>query len=210
MRKHEGIKLNDKSPASVSSKGRTSLFDSIDEASEQNQDGLVRAVELFASELVKLKTKLKSMTSQKSSEILNSVAEEIHLQLQNVHSQIQTDIGKLTGLSKSKRKRLETRFEDQQKHLRLIYDKFKEEVNLHLQDCRSTVEGLDADQIEIKGALEKQRVAHKKLLSHVEEVVEMQLNDAQRKISATHEMARGKLLQLKHVIVMCLEDGIIS
>ncbi|CAL0300181.1 unnamed protein product [Lupinus luteus] len=184
--------------------------DSIDEASEQNQDGFVRAVELFASELVKLKTKLKSMTSQKSSEILKSVAEEIHVQLQNVHSQIETDIGKLTGLSKSKRKRLETRFEDQQKHLRLIYDKFKEEVNLHLQDCRSTVEGLDADRIEIKGALEKQRVAHKKLLSHVEEVVEMQLNDAQRKISATHEMARGKLLQLKHVIVMCLEDRITS
>ncbi|XP_019429185.1 PREDICTED: uncharacterized protein LOC109336807 isoform X2 [Lupinus angustifolius] len=209
MRKHEGIKLSDRSPASVSSKG-SEESDSIDEASEQNQDGFVRAVELFASELVKLKTKLKSMTSQKSSEILKSVAEEIHLQLQNVHSQIQTDIGKLTGLSKSKRKRLETRFEDQQKHLRLIYDKFKEEVNLHLQDCRSTVEALDADQIEIKGAMEKQRVAHKKLLSHVEEAVEMQLNDAQRKISATHEMARGKLLQLKQVIVMCLEDGIIS
>lgn len=45
---------------------------------------------------------------------------------------------------------------DQQKKLRLIYDKFKEEVNLHLQDCRSTVEDLEADQIETKGALEKQ------------------------------------------------------
>ncbi|KAK7269539.1 hypothetical protein RIF29_22270 [Crotalaria pallida] len=205
--KHEGIKLNDGSPASLSSKEES---DWINEASEQNQDGFVRAVELFASELVKLKNKLKSMTSQKSSEILKSVAEEIHLQLQNVHSQIQTDIGKLMGLGKSKRKRLETRFEDQQIQLRLIYDKFKEEVNLHLQDCRSTVEGLDADQIEIKGALEKQRVAHKKLLSQVEEAVEMQLNDAQRKITATHEMARGKLLQLKHVIAMCLEEGIIS
>jgi hypothetical protein len=44
---------------------------------------------------------------------------------------------------------------DQQKQLRLIYDRFKEEVNLHLQDCRSTVEDLEADQIEIKGTLEK-------------------------------------------------------
>ncbi|CAL0316518.1 unnamed protein product [Lupinus luteus] len=209
LRKLESIKLNDRSPASVSSKG-SEESDSLDEASEQNQDGSVRAVELFASELVKLKNKLKLMTSQKCSEVLKSVAEEIHLQLQNVHSQIQTDIGKLIGLSKSKRKRLETRFEDQQKQLRLIYDKFKEEINLHIQDCRSTVEGLHADQREIKGALEKQRVAHKKLLSQVEEAVEMQVNDAQRKITATHEMARGKLLQLQHVIAMCLEDGIIS
>lgn len=45
---------------------------------------------------------------------------------------------------------------DQQKQLRLIYDRFKEEVNLHMQGCRSTVEDLEADQIEIKGALEKQ------------------------------------------------------
>lgn len=51
-----------------------------------------RAVELLALELGKLQSKLKSMTSQKSSEILKSVAEEIHLQLQNVHSQIQTDM----------------------------------------------------------------------------------------------------------------------
>ncbi|KAG5078771.1 hypothetical protein JHK86_002836 [Glycine max] len=130
--------------------------DWIDEASEQNQDGFVRAVELLALELGKLQSKLKSMTSQKSSEILKSVAEEIHLQLQNVHTQIQTDI-------------------------------FKEEVNQHLQDCRSTVEDLEADQIEIKRAMEKQRVAHKKLLSQVEEAVQIQLDDAQRKITNDEE-----------------------
>lgn len=45
---------------------------------------------------------------------------------------------------------------DQQKQLRLIYNRFKEEVNQHLQDCRSTVEDLEADQIEIKRAMEKQ------------------------------------------------------
>ncbi|RZB41502.1 Meiosis-specific protein ASY3, partial [Glycine soja] len=182
--------------------------DWIDEASEQNQDGFVRAVELLALELGKLQSKLKSMTSQKSSEILKSVAEEIHLQLQNVHSQIQTDMGKLTSLGKSKRKRLETRFEevfsllsfvpfltfsssnknvDQQKQLRLIYNRFKEEVNQHLQDCRSTVEDLEADRIEIKRTMEKQRVAHKKLLSQVEAAVQIQLDDAQRKITFTQE-----------------------
>ncbi|CAJ2628948.1 unnamed protein product [Trifolium pratense] len=207
LRNHKGIKFNDTSPVSVSSKD-IGEGDSMDEASEQTQDGFVRAVELFALELAKLKNKLKFMTSQKSSEILKSVAEDIHFQLQDVHSQIETDLGKLSNLNKSKRKRIETRFEDQQKQLRLIYDRFKEEVNLHLQDCRSTVEDLEADQIEIKGTLEKHRVAHKKLLSQVEESVEVQLNDAQKKITSTQEMARGKLLQLKQVITMCLKDGI--
>ncbi|CAI8603626.1 unnamed protein product [Vicia faba] len=204
LRKHKGIKFNDTSPASVSSKD----IEESDEASEQAQDGFVRVVELIALELAKLKNKLKLATSQKSSEILNSVAEDIHLQLQDVHSQIQTDLGKLTNLNKSKRKRIETRFEDQQKQLRLIYDRFKEEVNLHMQGCRSTVEDLEADQIEIKGALEKQRVAHKKLISQVEEAVEVQLNDAQKKITSTQEIARKKLLQLKQVITMCLKEAI--
>ncbi|BAT95211.1 hypothetical protein VIGAN_08189000 [Vigna angularis var. angularis] len=205
--KHENSEFNNRSPASASSKG-TGDSDWIGEASEQNQNGFARAVELLALELGKLQSKLKSMTSQKSSEILKSVADEIHLQLQNVHSQIQTDMGKLTNLSKSKRKRLETRFEDQQQQLRLIYDRFKEEVNQHLQDCRSTVEDLEADQIEIKRAMEKQRVAHKKLLSQVEEAMEIQLDDAQRKIRVTQEKARGKLLQLKQVVAMCLKEEI--
>ncbi|KAL2325704.1 hypothetical protein Fmac_024762 [Flemingia macrophylla] len=188
--KHEGSKFNDRSPASLSSKG-TGDSDWIDEASEQNRDGFARAVELLALELGKLQSKIKSITSQKSSEILKSVAEEIHLQLQNVHSQIQTDMGKLTNLSKSKRKLQETKFEDQQNQLRLIYNRFKQEVSRHLQDCRSTVEDLEADQTDIKRSVEKQRVAHKKLLSQVEEAVQVQLDEAQRKITVTQE-AKGE------------------
>ncbi|KAI4349819.1 hypothetical protein L6164_010370 [Bauhinia variegata] len=85
--------------------------DWIHEASDQNlKDGFSRAVLLFALELGRLNSKLKSMTK---------------------------DV-------------------DHQRQLRLIHEKFKEEVNPHLQDCRSTVEGLESDQIEIKGALEKQ------------------------------------------------------
>ncbi|MED6134262.1 hypothetical protein PIB30_035431 [Stylosanthes scabra] len=212
LRKHEGVKFNHSSPTSLSSKELrlgTEEIDWIDEAPQQNQDEL-RAVELFAMELSKLKSKLRSMACHKSSEILQSVSEEIDLQLQNVHSHIQTDMGKLTNLSKFKRKQIETKFEDQQKQLRLICDRFKEEVNLHLQDCKSTIEDLEADQIEIKGSLEKQRVAHKKLISQVQEEVDIQLNDAQRKITAAQEMARGKLLQLKRVIAMCLKDGIVN
>ncbi|KAK7278111.1 hypothetical protein RJT34_23136 [Clitoria ternatea] len=205
--KHEGIKFNDSSPASASSKG-TGDSDWIGEASEQNQDGFVRAVELLALELGKVHSKLKSMTSQKSSEILKSAAEDMHLQLQNVHSQILTDMGKLTNLSKSKRKRLETKFEDQQKQLRLICNRFKEEVNLHLQDCRSTVEDLEADQIEIKGVMERKRVAHKKLLSQVEEAVEIKLNDAQRKIRDTQEAkGEGKTATIEAGCSYVLERG---
>ncbi|ONI14670.1 hypothetical protein PRUPE_3G001600 [Prunus persica] len=183
----------------------------IEEPSEPNQvDGLARAVELFALELEKLKTKLRSATNRKSSEILMSVAGEVHMQLQNVESQIQTDVGKLTNLSKSKRKRLESRFEEQQEHLKVIYDKFKEQVNQHLQDCRSTFEGLDVYQTEFKGTVEKQKASHRKLLLQVEEAIETQLNDAQGRIQVMQEMGRGKMLQLKHELALCLKEGILS
>ena len=52
---------------------------------------LFRAVKLFLSELEKMKNKISSISIEKSSEILLSVAESIHLQLQNVESQIQMD-----------------------------------------------------------------------------------------------------------------------
>ncbi|KAM0960890.1 hypothetical protein ACFX2C_025872 [Malus domestica] len=158
----------------------------IEEPSEHNQvDGLARAVELFALELVKLKTKMKSATNRKSSEILVSVASEVHMQLQTIESQIQTDIGKHTNLSKSKKKRLETRFEEQQEQLKVIYDKFKEQVNQHLQECKSTLEGLEVYQTEFKGTVDKQKASHRKLLMRVEEAIETQINDAQRKIQVT-------------------------
>ncbi|OVA16610.1 hypothetical protein BVC80_1543g42 [Macleaya cordata] len=99
---------------------------------------------------------MKAETSKRGSEILASVAEDIKLQLQNVDSQIQRDIGKFTSLGKSKRKRLETRFQEQQERLKLIQDKFKEEINQHLQDSRSTLDDLEAYQIELKGNAEKQ------------------------------------------------------
>ncbi|KAJ7977755.1 Asynaptic protein [Quillaja saponaria] len=206
---HEGIKVNDNSPVSPSPK-ETKESDWIHGTSGKSQeDVFARAVELFVSELGKLKSKIQSVTNTKSSEILKSVAEEIQLQLQNVQSQIYKDMGKLTSLSKSKRKRLETRFEDQQKQLRLIHEKFKEELNQHLQECISTVENFEAHMIEFKGTSEKQRVSHRKLLSQLEEATEIQLNDAQKKITAIQELARGKMLQLKHVIALCLKEGII-
>ncbi|XP_024018169.1 meiosis-specific protein ASY3 [Morus notabilis] len=180
----------------------------IPESSGHNQvDGLTRAVEQFALELEKLKSKIKLATSKKSSEILMSVGQDVHLKLQNVESQIQTDMGKLKNLSTLKRKRMKTRFEEQQDKLRLIYETFKEQVNEHLQDCKSTFEGPEADELEFKGTLEKRKTSHQKLLLQVEGAIETTLNDAQRKITATHELARGKMLQLKQILALCLKEN---
>lgn len=51
-----------------------------------------RAVSLFAMVLKRVKSKMKSVANRRSAEILTSVATEMHLQLQNAESQIQTDL----------------------------------------------------------------------------------------------------------------------
>ncbi|XP_023512092.1 meiosis-specific protein ASY3 [Cucurbita pepo subsp. pepo] len=169
------------------------------------EDGLARAVKLFLSELEKMKNKISSISIEKSSEILLSVAESIHLQLQNVESQIQMDTVKLLSFGKSRRKVLETKFEEQQQQLTRINKKFKEEVNQHLQDCRNSLQELEAQQIEFKGTMEKKKASHRNNLLQVEEEVDKQLADAQRRIEAIHESGRGKILQLKQLIAMLLK-----
>jgi len=49
---------------------------------------------------------------------------------------------------------------EQQKQLNLIHEKFKEDINQYLQDCRSTLEGMEAHHIELKGTVEKQSMAN--------------------------------------------------
>lgn len=51
-----------------------------------------RAVALFAVALNRLKTKLKSISTRRSSDILRAAVEEIFMQLKNAESQIQTDM----------------------------------------------------------------------------------------------------------------------
>ncbi|GLT31764.1 hypothetical protein SLA2020_064740 [Shorea laevis] len=180
---NEGVRANELSPTSASLKG-AGENDWFEEPSGQNQDDeLARAVTLFALALENFKRKMDSAARKKSSEILTLMSEEIKLRLQNTKSQIESDVEKLTNLSKSKRKRLETRFQEQQEQLKLIHEKFKEDINHHLLDCRSTLEGLEAHQIELKGTLKKQKASHQKLLMQAEEAVKNQLNDAQRQIA---------------------------
>lgn len=45
---------------------------------------------------------------------------------------------------------------DQQERLKLIHDKFKEEVNQHLSDCRSILEELEAYNMELKEGMDRQ------------------------------------------------------
>ena len=47
-----------------------------------------------------------------------------------------------------------------QGQLNVIYAKFKEEVHQHLQDCRDTVECLDANHMELRGIVEKQSTTY--------------------------------------------------
>ncbi|GKB32740.1 meiosis-specific protein ASY3 [Tanacetum coccineum] len=117
-------------------------------------DGLVGAVKLFALALERVERKIHSTTSKQSAAILLSVSENKHSQLQNAESKIQNEVGKQTNLGKSKRMHPEKQLREQQEQLKGIYEKFKEEVDQHLEKCRRTLEGLD--QVQVKGMVEKQ------------------------------------------------------
>ncbi|GAB2272244.1 hypothetical protein Dimus_007064 [Dionaea muscipula] len=181
------------------------------EASQQTEeDELSRAVTLFGLALEKVKCEIMSAMKKRCLDILASSGEEIHQHLQIVESGIQNDIRKLTTQSKSKRKSLETRFQELQGQLKVIHEKFKEEIDRHLLDCRSSVEELEAEQVELGRAIERQKKSHRKLLLQVEEAVQNHITDVQKKITLVHESGREKMLQLKLAIAECLKDGIFT
>lgn len=106
--------------------------------------------------------------------------------------------------------RLQENFAEQKERFRLLHEKFKEEISYHIQDCRSIIEGLEMQKIELKGTQKKQKTSHKKLISQLEEAVQNQLDDAHRRITAVNELARGKMLQLKRILGQCLKEGILD
>ncbi|KAL4354729.1 hypothetical protein GQ457_06G030730 [Hibiscus cannabinus] len=205
--RNEDVKLSEFGPTSPSPKEGAGTGESywFQEPLEQDQEEeLTRAITVLALALETFKRKMDSATRKKSSEILMSISEEMKSMLLNVESQIESDVGKLTTLSKTKRKHLETRLQEQQEQLKLILKKFKEDIHHHLLDCNSILEGTEAHQNELKRIMKKQKMSHKKLLMHVEETAKIQLNNAERRITAVHEATREKMLELKHVIVECL------
>jgi len=209
-RSHKGIRFNGGSPMSASPKGTEDSTGLLGPSGQNQDDGLANAITLIALAFERVKSKIKMSTSKKSAEVLTSVAEGIHLQLQNAESQIQRDVGKIKSLSKSKRKRLETEFEEQKEKQKLMYQKFKAEVDQHMQEFRSIVEGLEAQEIEFRGLMKKQKTSQTKLLKQVAETIETQLDGGERRITAVRKLAKEKVLQLRYVVAECLKEGALS
>ncbi|VFQ59545.1 unnamed protein product [Cuscuta campestris] len=169
------------------------------------EDGFDRAVTLFAFALQRVRRKMKSMADKRSAEILMSAAEGIQRELQNAEIQTHADLRTLTSKSKANQKHLDTIFQEQQEQLNAIYERFKEQLHQHLQGCRSTLESLEEHENELKATVEKQKVSKIKYLLQVEEKIQTQLVDADRRITDVHHLARGKMHQLKLVVAECLK-----
>ncbi|KAM0930601.1 hypothetical protein ACQ4PT_000861 [Festuca glaucescens] len=163
-------------------------------------DYLSRAFDQLLVVLGRFQTKIKFETSNKSNEILASTGEIISQHLQGVEVQMQDDLDKLVNAGKSKRRRLESIFEEQQEQLRVLHEKFKEEVNQQLLGCKNSLSNFEAYHTELKGVADKQKASHKKLLQLAEKTVGSQLNDAEIKIAEVQKRARKKMNGLKYVL----------
>ncbi|KAM3373355.1 hypothetical protein ACQJBY_020022 [Aegilops geniculata] len=169
-------------------------------------DYLNRAFDELLLVLGRFQTKIKSETRNRSSEILAGTGEIIRQHLEGVEVQMQDDVDKLVNAGKSKRKRLNSTFEEQQEQLRVLHEKFKEEVNQQLLGCKNSLEEFEAYHAELKAVAEKQKASHKKLLQHAESRVGSQLNDAEIKIAKVQKRARKKMNGLKHVLKELITD----
>ncbi|PAN47576.1 hypothetical protein PAHAL_9G256000 [Panicum hallii] len=161
---------------------------------------LTRAFDQLIVVLGRFQTKIKSETSKKSSEILSATGEIIRQHLEGVEVQMQADVDKLVNVGKSKRKRLESTFEEQQENLRILHEKFKEEVNKQLLDCKNSLEDFESYHAELKGVADKQKLSHKKLIVNAEKSIGAQLNDAEVKIAEVQKRARKRMNGLKYVL----------
>ncbi|XP_072146844.1 meiosis-specific protein PAIR3 isoform X2 [Setaria viridis] len=188
------------SATAFASSGTQETIISEKEQEQYPENYLTRAFDQLVVVLGRFQTKIKSETSKKSSEILAATGEIIRQQLEGVEVQMQADVDKLVNVGKSKRKRLESTFEEQQEKLRILHEKFKEEVNKQLLDCRTSLEDFESYHAELKGVADKQKSSHKKLLVNAEKTVGAQLNDAEVKIAEVQKRARKRMSGLKYVL----------
>ncbi|TVU30997.1 hypothetical protein EJB05_22659, partial [Eragrostis curvula] len=206
---HLGRKTNPKedrmSKRRLSSRTQeTIISDKVHEQCPENY--LTRAFDQLVVVLGRFQTKIKSETSKKSTEILAATGEIIRQHLEGVEVQMQADVDKLVNAGKSKRKRLESSFEEQQEKLRVLHEKFKEDVNKQLQDCSNSLKDFESYHSELKGAADKQKSSHKKLLVNAEKTVGVQLNDAESKIAEVQKRARKRMNGLKYVLKELIEE----
>lgn len=186
------IKANLPSPSLIGT-SRTEELDGSEILEQYPEGSLARCFAQLALVLGRFKRRMMSQTSKRSSEILSAAGDKVRQQLQNVESQILADVGKFNNIGKSKHKRLESRFREHQERIKLIHDKFKEEVNLHLLDCRTTLEELQACNMELKETSDRQKASHKKLLQEVGVAMEAQIHDAELSVAAIRKDARKKM-----------------
>ncbi|EPS62333.1 hypothetical protein M569_12458 [Genlisea aurea] len=163
-------------------------------------DGLDSAVALLITALDRVKTKLNSATNKRCASILQASAAAIHSSLQNAESQVMEDASKLINLSHSKRKLLETKFQEKQEHMLGIYKRFKEEIAQQLQDYGGLVDDLEGNKTELKRNIERQRAAQKKIMLRAAEEINGQVQDAEAKITAVQKSAAEKMVRLKLVV----------
>ncbi|XP_006661760.1 meiosis-specific protein PAIR3 [Oryza brachyantha] len=185
-------------PFANSDTQETAMLDKEPEQCPENY--LTRAFDQLVVVLGRFQTKIKSETSNKSSKILSATGERIRQHLEGVEGQMQADVDKLVNAGKSKRKRLESTYEEQQEKLRVLHEKFKEEVNQQLLGCKNSLEDFEAYHTELKEVADKQKASHKKLLQNAEKTVGAQLNDAETKIAEIQKRARKRMKGLKYVL----------
>ncbi|KAJ4889315.1 Uncharacterized protein Rs2_29063 [Raphanus sativus] len=161
----------------------------------------ITAVTLFAMAFRNFEKMLKSAAEEKTSDIIPSVSEAIHLELKSVKSHITIEAEKTRNVAKTKREHAEKRLKELQHRMRMIHEKFKEDVAHYLEDVESTIQGLEANHSELKGSIKKQRESHQKLIANFEEGIETKLQNGNKSIHSVNESARGKMLQLMRTIV---------
>ncbi|KAG2646224.1 hypothetical protein PVAP13_2KG495900 [Panicum virgatum] len=140
-------RLSSPTPFAASGTQETIISDKKQEQCPENY--LTRAFDQLVVVLGRFQTKIKSETSKKSSEILAATEEIIRQHLEGVEVQMQADVDKLVNAGKSKRKRLESTFEEKHEKLRVLHEKFKEEVNKQLLDCRDSLKDFESYHAEL-------------------------------------------------------------
>ncbi|XP_075520394.1 meiosis-specific protein ASY3 [Primulina tabacum] len=203
----KGVDVTGCSPISESFKGNDEISKFQMCMEQDHEDGFARAVALLIVALDRVQTKMKSMIDKRSAEILMEAADEIYLHLHHAESQMKKDVGKLINHSKLKRRCLDAKFQEQHEQLVGIHKRFKLEVDQHLQDYDHLIEDLEELGTELERNVKRHEASNKKFLSQAEEAVNVQLDDAERKILAAQELAREKLLQLKLAVAECIKHG---
>ncbi|XP_073291995.1 meiosis-specific protein ASY3-like isoform X2 [Primulina huaijiensis] len=203
----KGVGVTECSPISESLKGKEESGKHQMCMENDHEDGFASAVALLTMALDRVQTKMKSMIDKRSAEILMEAADGIYLQLEHAESQMKKDVEKLINHSKLKRRRLDARYQEQHEQLIAIHKRFESEVDHHLQGYGHLVEDLEEFGTELEGNMKRHKASNEKFLNLAEQAINGQLDDAERKILAAHELAREKMLQLKLVVAKCVKHG---